>query len=92
MNPEARCPLARRLSAALPVAALLVLAASARAEGPVGGEEEDAMAKVKEISIRISKGLRENEEALARIARGEQASLKPVDISLPKHNHPEGGT
>ena len=84
--------MARRLFAVLPVAGpLLVLAASARAEGPVGGDAEDAAAKLREIAIRISKSLKENEEALARIARGEQATVRPVDITLPKHNH-EGGT
>ena len=92
MPPVKRFPaMARRFLLVLPAAALLAFAGAARAEGPVEGGESDDAAKVREISIRISKALKENEEALASIARGEKATPRPVDISLPKHNH-EGGT
>ena len=70
---------------------LLSCPAALAAEGPVGPDEGDPMQKIGELSIKISKALKENEDALTRLARGEKAAPKPVDIDLLKHNH-AGGT
>ena len=71
----------RVLRRALPLCALLLGAsAAALAAGPVGPSPED---EVKELAKKISKELRENEEALAKLARGEKAEPKKVDIELP---------
>lgn len=68
----------------LPAAALLLAAGAARAEGPVAPPTgPDPMEEVREASLRISKALKENEEALTKLARGEKADPKPVDLSLP---------
>ncbi len=70
--------------AVLPAAALLLVAGAARAEGPVappGGP--DPMQEIREASLRISKALKENEDALTKLARGEKGDPKPVDLSLP---------
>ena len=84
--------MARRFSfLLLPAATLLAFAGTVRAEGPVEGGGNDDAAKIREIALRISKALKENEEALSRLARGEKAMPKPVDITLPPHNH-SGGT
>ncbi|MCK6480660.1 MAG: hypothetical protein L6R43_11090 [Planctomycetes bacterium] len=96
----------RPLRRALLPAALLCGAASAALaapEGPVpppvgpGGKslEEQAL----EISRRITRDLRENEEALTRLARGEKATPRKVDIEIPPAKEgessstpPSGGT
>ena len=57
---------------------------SARAEGPTEGEGAgDPADEIRRLSIAISKALRENEEALSRLARGEKGDPKPVHIHLP---------
>lgn len=72
------------LAPVLPAALLLALAAGpARAEGPVEGGGEDGLEEIQKIAIRISKSLKENEEALAALARGEKGAPKPVHIHLP---------
>ena len=70
----------------LPAAALLLAAGVARAEGPIGPPQgpEQLMDEIKKASIRVSKALKDSEEALARLARGEKADPKPVDVDLPK--------
>jgi hypothetical protein len=89
----------------LPGAALLLLPAlafapaRALAEGPVvppqGG---DPVEEIRQASIRLSKALKENEEALAKVARGEAGDPKAVDVDLPKtertvpSSSPSGGT
>lgn len=50
-------------------------------EGPHGGAQ--GAEELEEVSRRISKALRENEEALARLARGEKAKPGKVDIEIP---------
>jgi len=82
-TPGKRCPLnaapGRILRALLPAALLALGAGSALAQesGP------DIEKQVQELSRKISRELKENEEALARIARGERGEVKPVDVSLP---------
>jgi len=81
-------PMGRLLA---PVLALLA-APAAFAEGPVGpapgpSSPEEEMAQ---LTIRISKALKQNEEALTRIARGEQGKAAPVDIRIPPGQ--EGGS
>jgi len=75
------------LSRAVPLVVLVVglglSAGTARAEGPVEGGGEDAVEEIQKIAIRISKSLKENEEALSRLARGEKGDPKPVHIHLP---------
>ena len=63
----------------------LFVAGTARADGPSAQEGPDpqAMDELHKISLRISKSLKENEEALARLARGEQGTPKKVDIEIP---------
>jgi hypothetical protein len=85
----------------LAAALLLLVSPSALAEGPVGpgpqeGSPEEEIAR---LALKISKALKENEEALSRIARGEQGEAKPVDIRLPPAGSesspapgPSGGT
>jgi hypothetical protein len=73
----------------LPALVLLAAASSARAEGPEGPESEsDLMDALAKASLRVSKALKENEEALARLARGEAAAPKAVDIDLPREPVP----
>ena len=80
------------LAACVLLSASAVLATAALAtEGPVGPDEGDPMQKIRELSVKISRALKENEDALTRLARGEKGVPKSVDITLPKHNH-EGGT
>jgi hypothetical protein len=67
----------------LPAAFLVLAASAARAEGPVG-PEEDLKSELEQAALRVSKALKDNEDALAKIARGESAELKTVDIDLPK--------
>ena len=76
----------RLLRRALPLGALLLGAAGTAfalppQEGPDSGH--GAEEQVKELSRKISRELKENEEALARLARGEKAEPKKVDIELP---------
>ncbi|HEU4394986.1 MAG TPA: hypothetical protein VFS92_05420 [Planctomycetota bacterium] len=49
---------------------------------PAGGPSPEE--EIARLAIQISKGLRENEEALARLARGHGGNPKAVDIDLPK--------
>jgi hypothetical protein len=79
--PDPRCPL-RTPAAALLLAAA---AAAARAEGPVGPApgEGDPRAEIERISRKITKDLRENEEALTRVARGEEGDPGRVDVEIP---------
>ncbi|MHC4925128.1 MAG: hypothetical protein ACYTG4_13815, partial [Planctomycetota bacterium] len=54
-------------------------------EGPLpgtGGEEDD----IQEIVKRITRALRENEQALTRLARGETGEPEKVDIELPENS------
>jgi hypothetical protein len=71
------------LAAAAPA---LATAVHPPVEGPVappagGPSPEEEIAR---LAIEITKGLRENEEALARLARGQGGDPKAVDINLPK--------
>ena len=92
---------ARTLRHLLPAAALLLGAAGlalAAPEGPVGPEGGSPEEQIQELAKRISKELKESEEALARLARGEKADPRPVDIELPEAEKakgsasPSGGT
>ena len=79
------------LRRALPAAALLLGAAGlalAAPEGPVpppvgpeGGSPEE---QIQELAKKISRELKENEEALAKLARGEKAIPKGVNIEIPE--------
>jgi hypothetical protein len=81
----------------LALAAALALAAPALAQ-EAGGE--DPMKAIQEASVKVSKALKESEEALTKVARGETAAPKPVDIALPPagssskppESPPSGGT
>src|SRR5258706_389239 len=67
-----------------PAGARLLGASAARAGGPVTPPVgPDPMQEIKEASLRISKALKENEEALTKPVRGEKGDPKPVDIQLP---------
>lgn len=83
------------LAAALP---LLLAAPAAWAAQPEGGPAEGSPEqKIAELAVKISRALRENEEALARLARGEKGDPKAVDVSLPpsgvtKEQSAGGGT
>jgi hypothetical protein len=80
-----RCPVKPTFLAA----ALLLSAGAARAEGPVTPPQgPDPMEEIQKASIRVSKALKESEEALSKIARGERAEPKPVDVDLPKKTAP----
>jgi hypothetical protein len=86
-------PVRRIARLAAPLAAALwafaAAPAPARAEGPIEGPgQEEAMAKLRELSIRISKALEQNEDALARLSRGEDGKPQKVDISLPGQGQP----
>jgi hypothetical protein len=77
---------------ALLAAALLLASGAARAEGPVtppGPNGPDPMEEIQKASIRVSKALKESEEALSKIARGETATPKAVDVDLPKDASPK---
>ena len=78
----------------LPAAAALLLAAGAvRAEGPVppvGGS--DPVEDLKKASIEVSRALKANEEALTKVAQGETADPKPVDIRLPENPGPKSSS
>ena len=66
----------------LPPALLLLIAGPALAqENPhdPSNPEDPVMA----IARKISKALRENEEALTKLSRGEAADPKAVDLTLP---------
>ncbi len=79
-------------AALLLLAAPVAFASPAQAEGPVGpGGGRSPEEEIARLAIKISKALKENEEALTRLARGEKGVPAAVDISLPRHNH-EGGT
>ena len=65
---------------------VLLAASSALAEGPVAppGGEPSPEEEIARLAVLISKGLRENEESLGRLARGQAGAPKAVDIDLPK--------
>ena len=66
------------------VSSLLLGAASARAEGPVGPPQGgDPVDEIKKAAAKITKSMKESEEALTRVARGETAEPKGVDVALP---------
>jgi len=82
---------------------LLLGAASARAEGPVLPPEGGGpMDEIKKAAAKITKSMKESEEALTKVARGETAVPKGVDVELPPPNpsssssssssSPSGGT
>jgi hypothetical protein len=72
----------RRL-AALSLAALVASQAPlARAEGPVDGG--DLEQQVREVALKISRALKENEAHLARLARGDEGKPSNVDIKIPE--------
>lgn len=74
-------PAPSRLVLAGTLAALLV-ASPARAEGPVEGG--DLQQQVEELAKKISRALKENEQQLTRLARGDQGKPRDVDIKLPE--------
>jgi hypothetical protein len=80
----------------LALAAVLALAAPALAQE---GGGEDPIEAIQKASVKVSKALKESEEALTKVARGETASPMGADISLPpggadpkKDPSPGGGT
>jgi len=65
-------------------AVLLLAAATAMAEGPVQPPEGgDPVDEIKKAAIRITKAMKEAEASLSKVARGETAEPKGVDIELP---------
>ncbi len=65
-------------------ASLLLCAPAALAEGPVAPPEGgDPMDEIKKAAAKISKSMKESEEALTKVARGETAEPKGVDVVLP---------
>jgi len=69
--------------------ALLLASAAARAEGPVAPPEGgDPMEEIKKAAAKITQGMKDSEEALTRLARGEKADPKGVDVDLPKNGDP----
>jgi hypothetical protein len=81
-----RCPLKILLTPAF----LLLAAATALAEGPVQPPEGgDPVGEIKKAAVKITRAMKEAEASLTKVARGETAEPKPVDIQLPP---PEGGT
>ena len=65
-------------------AALLLAGSAARAEGPVGPPEGgDPVGEIKKAAAKVTKGMKESEEALTKVAKGEKADPKPVDLTPP---------
>jgi hypothetical protein len=65
-------------------AALLLAGSAARAEGPVGPPEGgDPVEEIKKAAAKVTQGMKDSEEALTKVAKGEKADPKAVDITLP---------